>query len=212
MIPRTLRAANIDIEGYFLGLDTEGQFFASATTSNYPFSFVDSKYTVCSSNTIFLKTNLNNIVVANNDIVSTSILVADDEGELSHRIGKFQGIMPDGELGHKIAILPGFDGQVLAFGLRENVTEQDCVYGAFSTFLRTVVLAETKEEDPAQLINVNVIDVDVIRNFMQTITKDKEKDRIFAEFKTKLISSQIATYPNMTSSEEFYKGLAVILA
>lgn len=214
MIPRTLRASNIDIEGYALGLDITGQLFVSATTSNYSFPFVDSKYTVCTSNTIFLKTNLNNIAVTNNDIVSTNIIMADDEGHLSHQIGRFQGIMPDGELGKKIAILSGFEGEVLAFGLKDSHAEQNIVYGAFSSFLRSSILKKLGNTEMTNDVdkNINTIDVECVRRFLERNQRTEDRGSVFAEFKQKFIANQITSYTVMNSSEEFYRGLTAILA
>ena len=218
-IPRTLQAFSIDMEGYALGLSVEGQFFVSVTTANYPFTYVDNLYRVCTSNTIFLKSNLHNVAVADwnteGGVISSDILWLDDEGGLSQALGSFQGVMEDGEIASKIIAVQSFDGVVKFLGFRESHTEKNCLFGAFSHYLMTLKQAFITEKQPDSSEpgskGRNCINMDIVSEFIG-MTDNRTKEEVFKDFKSKFIPHQIEPFFTMSSAEQFFKELGQLMA
>ena len=208
--PRSVRHVNIDMEGYAVGIDSKGQLFCSVTTSNYPFSYVDDRYNVCSSNTIFLKTNLNNIAVANNSILATTAVYSDIEPSLRKAIGGLQGAMPSGHFEHRSVTLHGIDGQVIATGYKDLVTEDSIMIAAFTRYLRTHVYKLNGPCLPLQHTNLNVIDLDTLTRFNKENTDVVDRSKHFEIFKDKFIQSQLTTFNSMKDSTTFYRLLSTV--
>ena len=190
-----------------MGMSRTGELFASVTTSNYPFSYVDSKYNVCNSNTIYLKTNLNNIAVASNPVFCSNPVFVLPEPSLTDGMGGLQGVMPTGNFELRQLVVQGFDGQVLVHGYRDLLSEESVLLAAFTRYLRTDVYPLQGHKNPVQEKNLNLIDFDVLDRFSKEITDHGKQTEIFDAFKGKFIPSQIAHYGIMASAENFLKAV-----
>lgn len=193
-----------------MGLSKEGELFASVTTSNYPFSYVDNKYNVCNSNTIYLKTNLNNIAVSSNPILCTNPVFVNPEPSLSVKMGGLQGVMPSGKFEMKQVVLHGFDGQIVVTGYRDLMSEESTVLAAFTRYLRTVVYKLPGHKLPVQDKNLNVIDFDILDKFMSEHTDEEKRDKVFGKFKDMFIAVQVQNYRLLKSSEDFFRTVSAL--
>lgn len=210
LTPRSLRAFNLDMEGYSMGLDKQGQYFLSVTTSNFPFKYINHDFALCTTNTIYLKTNLNNIGVSNTGVVANNIVLADEEPRLSKRIGALEGVLPDGEVHRKAIILQGFDGNVLALGYREPENQQAVLFAAFSNHLK----ASRHQLLPgghSQLFNVNIVDVDCVRRFLREARSEPQRAEELARFRARFIQSQLAGFPLLDSAADFFAELEALV-
>lgn len=198
------------MEGYAVGIDDRGRLFCSVTTSSYPFTYIDDRYNVCNSNTIFLKTNLNNVALSSQSMLATQAVYARVEPSLSKDIGGLQGAMGDGKFEQRAILLHGLDGQVIATGYKDLVSEESVMIGAFSRYLRTEVYMKIGNEKPVQSKNINVIDLDTLKRFMKEHTSDDDKKKYFDEFKGKFIQSQLTTFNSMTDSSRFFKLVSAV--
>jgi hypothetical protein len=210
LTPRTLRAFNLDMEGYSMGLDRQGQYFLSVTTSNYPFKYINHDFALCTTNTIYLKTNLNNIGVSNTGVTGSDIVLAEEEPSLSKRIGALEGVLPDGEMHRKAIILQGFDGKVVAMGYKEPENEQAILVAAFSNHLKTSRY-QLLPEGNSQLHNVNIVDVDCIRRFLQEARAEKPREEEWRLFKARFIQSQLGSFSLMNSAADFFAELEALV-
>ena len=192
-----------------MGLDKQGQYFLSVTTSNYPFKYINHDFTLCTTNTIYLKTNLNNIGVSNTDVTATNIVLADEEPSLSKRIGALEGVLPDGEVHRKAIILQGFDGKVVALGYREPDHEQAVLFAAFSNFLKTSRY-QLLPEGSSQLKNLNIVDVDSVRRFLRETRSEKQREEELQQFRQRFNQSQLASFSLMNSAADFFTELEAL--
>lgn len=219
MKPRVLLDYNIDMEGYLFGISQEGQFFASVTTSNFPFSYIDSKYRICSTNTIFLRTNLNNIAVATEDILAANATLINPEPHIAKTLGAFHGILTDGQMGLKQTVLHGFDGKVIMLGFKDLISEQSILFAGFSNYLKEAAkehcLGKTENSEAIILkncmkeleANVNLVDVDIIVDFLSPENSFEEQAKKITDFKSRFIPGQIKTFDCLESPETFIKEL-----
>lgn len=193
------------MEGYAVGVSKEGELFASVTTSNYPFTYVDDKYNVCNSNTIYLKTNLNNIAVASNSIYCFNPALINPETKLAEKLGGLQGVMPSGKFEMRQLLMHGFDGQVIVAGYRDLLTEDSSLLAAFSRFLRTRFYRLPGHKAPLQEKAINTIDFDILERFLEEFPTDEQKKKVYGEFKKQFVPFQIQNMGMMKSSDAFFK-------
>lgn len=200
------------MEGYALGVDANGQFFISVTTSNYPYHFVDDQYRVCTGNTIFLKTNLNNIAVANYPLLANSVGLFQVDPALQKLVGSLQGIMPDGKFEQRSAVLHGFEGQVVVAGFKDLVSEETVMFAAFSRYLRTTIYSKEGNRPALQLKNCNTVEAEVLKRYLKAFPAIGDRQPHFKEFKSKFIAAQISGFGIMRSAEAFFKAMVNSLA
>jgi hypothetical protein len=199
------------MEGYTMGLDKRGQFFVSVTTSNYPFSYIDKKYAVCTSNTIFLKTNLNNIGVSNTGIVAKNIVLSEEEPFLTDRIGCFQGVMPDGEFHRRMAVIHGYDGRVLAFGHKELDNEEHILYSSFSSYIRHHLYSDENSGTRGDGDDMNIVDTDSIYRYLNDAQNNEvDTSRVNASFINMFIPAQVSSFGISQDPIAFHKSLLTI--
>jgi hypothetical protein len=197
MIPRTLTAFNCELEGHLFGLDQHGELFASVTAAAYPFSFIDARKHVSSKSTIFLRTNLNNIYIAQTKAFASDLLLVN--ASKARGLGCFSRAngtdFEDCNL-----LLHSYEGQVTMLGQKEVKTECTLFFAAFSSFLAA---RHSKQVQDKRF--VNSIESEVVGEYLKL--KGDRQLQVYDDFVATFDQQTRKEYPIFESFKEFLAQL-----